>query len=182
MDHVTREDISDTVTLFTYRDPDPESPRNWDNLGTVVLLDRCRYAFGDEKMGRDAIQQLLDDKRFFALPVYIYDHSGITINTTGFSCPWDSGLIGVIYCSLDAVREWYVVKRITDKIRARALDTLRAEIAVLDQYLTGDVYGFAVHVNGKEAESCWGFYGEDEALGEGRAVAKNLLTAAAAAV
>ena len=25
------------------------------------------------------------------LPLYLYDHSGITMNTTGFSCPWDSG-------------------------------------------------------------------------------------------
>ena len=30
---------------------------------------------------------------------FIYDHSGITMNTTGFSCPWDSGQVGWIYCS-----------------------------------------------------------------------------------
>ena len=27
------------------------------------------------------------------LPLYLYDHSGITMNTCGFSCPWDSGQV-----------------------------------------------------------------------------------------
>ena len=31
------------------------------------------------------------------LPLYLYDHSGITMNTCGFSCPWDSGQVGWIY-------------------------------------------------------------------------------------
>ncbi len=31
------------------------------------------------------------------LPVYLYDHSGITINTVPYSCRWDSGQIGWIY-------------------------------------------------------------------------------------
>ena len=33
------------------------------------------------------------------LPLYLYDHSGITMNTCGFSCPWDSGQVGWIYAS-----------------------------------------------------------------------------------
>jgi hypothetical protein len=38
-------------------------------------------------------------KEFVILPLYLYDHSGITMNTTGFSCPWDSGQVGWIYTS-----------------------------------------------------------------------------------
>lgn len=33
------------------------------------------------------------------LPIYLYDHSGITISTSAFSCRWDSGLVGFIFCS-----------------------------------------------------------------------------------
>jgi len=36
---------------------------------------------------------------YVILPVYIYDHSGITLNTVGFSDPWDSGQVGWIYAS-----------------------------------------------------------------------------------
>ena len=31
---------------------------------------------------------------FVFLPLYLFDHSGITMNTSGFSCPWDSGQVG----------------------------------------------------------------------------------------
>ena len=33
------------------------------------------------------------------LPLYLYDHSGLSMNTSGFSCPWDSGQVGWIYCN-----------------------------------------------------------------------------------
>ena len=36
-------------------DEHPESPREWDNLGTVVLVDRCRYNFGDEQADQDEV-------------------------------------------------------------------------------------------------------------------------------
>lgn len=48
-------------------------------------------------------------KLFYALPLYLYDHSGITMSTTTFSCPWDSGRVGMIFCSHEeAVKEWGV--------------------------------------------------------------------------
>ena len=50
------------------------------------------------------------------LPVYMYDHSGITINTTGFSCPWDSGMVGIIYVSKEKIREKFNIKRISSKL------------------------------------------------------------------
>ena len=33
------------------------------------------------------------------LPLYLYDHSGITMSTKPFSCRWDSGHVGWIYCT-----------------------------------------------------------------------------------
>lgn len=68
---------------------------------------------GNEADMREAIleqmqwQELkaLADETHCILPVYMYDHSGLTINTTGFSCPWDSGLLGWIYASHDKIKE-----------------------------------------------------------------------------
>lgn len=46
-------------------------------------------------------------EKYIVLPLYLYDHSGITMNTTGFSCPWDSGQVGWIYASKeDALKEF----------------------------------------------------------------------------
>ncbi|SHF15500.1 hypothetical protein SAMN02745133_01946 [Desulforamulus putei DSM 12395] len=45
------------------------------------------------------------EQKFIILPLYLYDHSGITMNTTGFSCPWDSGQVGWIYCSKERFRK-----------------------------------------------------------------------------
>lgn len=154
-------------------DTDPESPREWCNAGTVALLDRCRYNFGDETLSRDAIQDIINDPSMIVLPIYMYDHSGITINTTGFSCQWDSGQVGIIYISRkDAIKEWG--KTIcTRAVVQRARDYLKGEIKALDQYITGSVYGYRVlDPEGDETDSCWGFYGEpSECLAEGVSVA-----------
>ncbi len=39
------------------------------------------------------------EKYYVILPLYLYDHSGITMNTSGFHCNWDSGQVGWIYAS-----------------------------------------------------------------------------------
>jgi hypothetical protein len=108
------------------------------------------------------------------LPLYLYDHSGITMSCGPFSCPWDSGQVGIIKCSLaDAQANWMItddadkaqgwdytmpdwmdgetyigdrpaVERPTITLRAATERNLRAEVKVYDQFLTGDVYGFIV--------------------------------------
>jgi hypothetical protein len=158
-------------------DHDPANPqKEWDNVGTVVLSNRCRYDFGNETVSYDEIQALVDDPNNICLPIYMYDHSGITINTTGFSCPWDSGQVGIIYCTKQkAVQEWGK-KVCTPKVREAAIKYMQGEIKTLDQYLTGQVYGFQVYdPDGCEADSCWGFYGdEDDCLEEGLVSARHL--------
>lgn len=41
------------------------------------------------------------------LPVYLMDHSGLSVNTVGFGCPWDSGQVGMIYCPLETARRYW---------------------------------------------------------------------------
>ena len=44
------------------------------------------------------LQDILDSlDKYIILPLYLYDHSGITMSTGPFSCPWDSGQVGWIY-------------------------------------------------------------------------------------
>jgi hypothetical protein len=118
----------------------------------------------------DRIESALRDG-YVILPLYLYDHSGITISTGSFSCPWDSGLVGVIVCDNDTIeKEWA-------GDRDRAEKCLQAEVEVYDQYLTGDVWGFIAEERDVDenadpdelddnegwevTDSCWGFYGSD---------------------
>jgi hypothetical protein len=117
------------------------------------------------------------------LPLYLYDHSGITMNTTGFSCPWDSGRVGVIYITRDAILSDYAVKDISDELRCKVAEDLKAEVAAYDQYLTGDVYGYVIKDGEGEdldvdlnrvSTSCWGFYGLECCREEARSAADDI--------
>lgn len=182
--YVETEYIEPNYVVTVEHDEHASNPRKeWDNIGTVVLGDRVRYDFGDESMSVEGIQEIINDPDNIVLPVYMYDHSGITINTTGFSCRWDRGQVGIIYMSkADAVKNWGK-KICTAKVREKAIACLRAEIKELDNYLTGSVYGFRVYQidlesldegdtlqditkdfddYGTEVDSCWGYYGDSE--------------------
>jgi hypothetical protein len=131
-----------------------------------------RYGLGDQHDFSSPDDFNKDSKDYaIVLPLYLYDHSGITISTTPFSCRWDSGQVGWIYATKESVRKTYGVKGITAKVRERARQCLLAEVEEYDKYIRGDVYGFVLekrehceecdHVEWEHEDSCWGFYGTD---------------------
>jgi len=95
---------------------------------------------------------------FVIEPIFMYDHSGITINTTGFSCHWDSGQVGWIYMPYDAIQKEYGLVNSETIEKARAL--LKSEVKAYDYYLTDQCYGFKLYESNEEIASCWGFAGE----------------------
>lgn len=143
-----------------------ESPREWDNLGTMVIF-HPRYNLGDKhsfRSAEDAIEFMnnaQDD--IYWLPVYMYEHSGITISTTPFGCRWDSGQVGFIYVTKEHADKEGVID---------ALAVLEGEIENLDQYIRGENYGYKViDGEGTEVDSCWGFLGDmDYCVSEAKAV------------
>ena len=92
------------------------------------------------------------------LPLYLYDHSGITMNTCGFSCPWDSGQVGWIYADKAMIEQEH--GKITPEILEKVRQTLEAEVKEYDYYLTNQCYGFQLFKEDVEVDSCWGFLGE----------------------
>lgn len=158
-----------SVVLKVYYDNDAENPREWDNLSKMVCFHH-RYSLGDKHNYRvfdyhswedlkDAIEK--DNDVAVILPLYMYDHSGITISTTPFSCPWDSGQIGWVYITKEDIRKEYNIKRVTKKYIEKATKILLSEVKVYDDYLRGETYGFVLEKDGEEIDSCWGFYGSD---------------------
>lgn len=99
------------------------------------------------------------------MPLFLYDHSGITMSTSRFSDPWDSGQVGVIAISHAKIKEIFMTNEITEEVLEKAKKLMEAEVAEYDAYLTGDVYGYVIEdKQGEEVESTWGYYGHKYAL------------------
>jgi len=155
-----------------------ENPRTeWDShLGTMVCFHK-RYELGDEDHGYDKddydsweeLEKAIMKNEDIAviLPIYMYDHSGVTINTTGFNCQWDSGQIGFIFVSKRDARKQMEWTNFTKKRLVELNKYLLGEIRVYDNYLTGGVYRYTLKsldgedLEGDEMDSCSGFYGYD---------------------
>lgn len=109
------------------------------------------------------------DRLYLSKPLYLYDHSGITISTGRFSCPWDSGLIGWIYVSREDLAKAY--KDVpADEVIERATAVMDGEVQAYDWYLQGQVWGFEIvdvrvcdlgHEHEEVTDSCWGFSGDE---------------------
>jgi hypothetical protein len=167
------------------QDSDPESPRTWDNLGTMVCF-HSKYILGDKhdykhgnyngwgEMEKDIIR---NENVGVILPLYLYDHSGITMSTTGFSCPWDSGQVGFIFVSKKKIREEFGIKNVTQKVKDQVTKQLIGEVETYDQYLTGDIYGYRITdtETDKKLDCCWGFYGQDYCMTESKNVLRYYL-------
>lgn len=143
-------------------DIDPDNPRNWDNAGTMVYWHN-RYKLGDEmpKTSPDAWYE--EHKNDILLPLYIYEHSGITMGVNGDIYPyndrWDAGQVGWIYITREnAVKEWGK-KYCTKKVEEHARSYLMGEVANFDNYLRGNVYGYVIkNEEGEIIDSLWGYY------------------------
>jgi hypothetical protein len=162
-DDVERFEV-DGLTVRIVQDTDPQNPRtDFENFGHMVCFHR-RYALGDKHSmsvgeAKEFVERIEKDGAV-VLPLFLYDHSGITMRTSPFSCPWDSGQVGFIYAEKEDIRKNWMRKRVTEKLREQARELLVAEVETYDQYLTGDVYGFIVEdADGKELDSCWGHFG-----------------------
>lgn len=107
------------------------------------------------------------------MPLFLYDHSGITMNTCGYSCRWDSGQVGYIYTDrktiLDLNAYYRNKKGKSTKVtknnwKKAAYLWMEGEVEEYDQYLTGEVYGIieeeydAEDDTWEETDSCWGFF------------------------
>jgi hypothetical protein len=175
-EHVEQFEV-DGLTITIDYDTDAESSREWSNIGEMVCWHR-RYNLGDkhEFDSPSDFQEWADSKESdvaIVLPLYLYDHSGITMSCSSFSCPWDSGQVGYIYITKAKIRDKYSVKRISKKLLERVRGYLVNEVETYDMFLTGQVYGYSIEDSeGNNVDSCWGFYGLDHCKEEATSAAK----------
>lgn len=155
-------------------DEDPESPREWDNLGTIVCWHR-RYDLGDRHPTAQE-REALDRGGFRLLQRYLslcfgvkhilklglLDHSGLHMYVGGGphysdSAGWDSGTVGWVMALPEDIKkmgrpdeaievEDYVgpLGGKVKMIRNAIEYGLRCEVETYDQYLRGEVYGYVI--------------------------------------
>jgi len=162
--------------ILIEQDDNPINPRMENaNLGRMLCKHR-RYNLGDDvNANKDEVLNMLAGKikDVVVLPLYLYDHSGITMNTTGFSCRWDSGLVGCIYADYNKIRSWYGVKKVTKNLIEKVKDMFRSEVKEYDNYISGNVYCYTILKDNEEMDSCGGYPYED-ALLEAKAIVDNM--------
>jgi hypothetical protein len=167
-------DLKDGNVLEIHYDESAENPRRaWDNL-TIMAVFHNRYDFGDKvdfssrdfNSWSEMEEHIRKTYKPLAMkPLYMYEHTGITISTTPFGDIWDSGQIGFVYITQKKLDEMEIsinegeswsefVKRLESYIDS--------EVEIEDQYLRGDVYGFIIKdAENNHVDSCWGFYGNN---------------------
>jgi len=171
-----------------YYDDDARDPREEFDHPTVMVCHHRDYILGDvdfesiDPVNYETGEEYDDIEEYFVkelgaimvLPLFIYDHSGITISTGRFSCPWDTSCVGYIYMTkkqaIDCFGESYTMEQVEK--------CLIDDVKEYDDYLTGNVFGFKIfeekHIRemclyckevlkeydeSVETDSCWGIYG-----------------------
>jgi len=134
--------MSDAIETTDYRghnieifpDERGESPREWNNI-CVFHVAHKNYAFGDTNYNsyesiKEAEQEAIQDGDI-VLPLYMYDHSGITISLSPFSCPWDSGQVGFVQVPRKKMLEEFGKKIFTKQLKDKALQIAEGEVKTL---------------------------------------------------
>ena len=130
-------EYDDTFTLYSnhkYFDPDKHDMEElFDDEGNLPTLEQLNLSRSDYDHFR----------------IYSYEHGMMTVSTRPFSCPWDSGLLGIVAVKKDAVND--------------TKEAFENYVKTLDQLLQGDVYTFIIEDEmGEQVDCCCGFYGHDE--------------------
>lgn len=156
------------LTIRLEQDQDCSSPLDDDAGVTITYKKGPRYTLGNTAVDAEEFERIgaeIDAGRLIGLPVYAYIHSGTALNTTGFSCPWDSGQSGYIYISKATALEWQGGKVLTAKKRAVCEKGLCSVVSEFSKWLNGDCYGYIIEdSDGEELDSCWGFIGDEYAM------------------
>lgn len=171
------------TTLRIVPDSDPSNPRTDCDNFCLMACAHGRYNLGDSKAAEiiagkldvsareHSLLELINlaykaDIIFTSKPLYLYDHSGITMATTPFSCNFDSRQVGEILVFKADVKSEFGIKRMGKKVKEKMLAIaekhIDSEVATYDAYLSGDMYCLQLlDDEGDVEETISGFIGYD---------------------
>jgi hypothetical protein len=129
-------------------------------FGTFATWHR-RYDIGKVQPSESPDEFLADQpENSIVIPIYMYEHGGRLFSTAPFSCPWDSGQLGVWVVTPDDLRATYGED--TPASRIQAARAIAGAIEYMNEIESGNVWGYEVlDFDGEVCDSCWGFVGDD---------------------
>lgn len=122
--------------------------------------------------------EMLQNSDIVILPVFVYEHGGISISVSDFCDGWDSGQAGWIYATKEDAYKMIMwgarykdtngnlVDVTEENWKKATIEELKSEIKIYDQYLQDEVYGIVTEEynpeddSWEEVDSCWGFFSD----------------------
>jgi len=157
-------------------DSDPPNPRVYEDNITKIICFHKRYNLGDKhnyrsndfnNWGEFKDKLIEEEKAIFITPLYLYDHSGITISTKPFSCRWDSGQVGFAYTTEELLKKVVVDPSDEDEI----IKFIDLDVKIYDDFIRGNCVGYTItkyvecphchRIEDNIVDSCWGFYPDE---------------------
>lgn len=143
--------VNETTRITINQDLDSGlNPRtDYDNLGTIKAWHR-RYILGDINNQGDLLEELKmhQANQDLVMPLYMLDHSGISLSTSDFNDSWDSGLLGFIFVSKETL-----AKEGLDETQAK--QCIRSELNTYNDYLAGNMWYFTVETWNPTPDCGW---------------------------
>lgn len=156
-------------------DSDADSPREWDNLGYFITVERNNYSPDKEPSLEYAVkmtgeytnscdEHIAEIKKYlksgessfsehiiYIVPVSKYEHSGVSYSR-GEKHGWDSGVAGFYIVTKESAEKVGTPRKLFDKCIDNELETYT-------QWANGEVYCYTLYDEGGDvADSCGGFY------------------------
>lgn len=161
---------------YLIQDDSPADPREDENLGKMICFHK-QYSLGDKTDlnsgmfgGWEELHNYLikEKKAIMVLPLYLYNHSNLTIKIGSFQgllsqghAEFDSGQVGFIYCTKEDLKRIGITK-------IKAEKSLQAEVEVYNQYIQDDCYSivretFGLNKDQIDYDIYGGYFGYNEA-------------------
>jgi len=159
------------IKVTVSRDNFGANPRENDNFGTMVCWHR-NYILGDIQptQSPEEYKEESIPEGSVVLPLFLMDHSGISMSCRAFGDTWDSGQVGWIIANPSSIKAAFQVTEITEEILEKTKKQLEDEVTEYNYYLTNDCWGFIIEEvkccsecgsnQNETIDSCCGFRGD----------------------
>lgn len=150
-----------------YSEYPPDSPRNWDNAWKFMFTHKRFYMPNetdirfDDYYSWDELENALKESYLHVIPVWMFDHSGLSFGIGNEPCPWDSGQIGFAVLSETDFDE-FELDGMSDE---QLIEMLIEDLDVFERYVNGVNYEYAIlDEHGEILDSCTGYYKPEHAM------------------
>ncbi len=129
-------------------DYNPIDPREWDNY-TKIYCEHKSYTFPQEisidneycNSWDDVIDEIQNQEKDIILikPIYMLDHSGISVDLRDYNDKWDSGQIGFIWTTKKLMKKAGLKPTVSE-----ADKLIKQEFKSWKKYIEGEIYSYCI--------------------------------------